>query len=67
MHRRAQSADALTMDNAHPRYALFEAQLNVVRHKLANFRRPEGVEVELIADLKLYGIWFVVGHLVSQV
>ena len=62
MHRGTQGADALTVDNAHPRNALLQAQLNVVRHQVAHFRRAEGVEVKLVADLKFDRIWFVVDN-----
>ena len=67
MHRRAQRADALTVDNTHPSDSFFEAQLNVVRHQVAHFRRAESMQVELVADLKFDRIWFVVDHRVSQV
>jgi len=67
MHRGAQRADALTVDNAHPRNALLQAQLDVVWHQVAHFRRAESMQVELVADLKFDRIWFVVDHRVSQV
>jgi len=67
MHRGAQGADALAVDDAHPRNALLQAQLNVVRHQVTHIGGSKSMQVKLVADLKFDRIWFVVDHPLSQV
>ena len=65
MHRGAQGADALAMDNAHTCEAFFLRQLDIVRHQIPHIRGPKGVQIEFISDLKFDRIWFVVSHVLS--
>ena len=62
MHRGAQRADALAVNDTHPSDSFFLRQLDIVRHQIPHIRGPKGVQIELVSDLKFDRIWFVVSH-----
>ena len=58
MHRLPKRANALAVDDTDAANACFQAELDIVRHQLADLRWPEGVEVKYAVDLEFDGVVF---------
>ena len=58
MNRIAQSARAFAVDDADSQDTQFPALVEILRKEFADFRRTEGVEIELAGDRDFDGFFF---------
>jgi hypothetical protein len=67
VHRGAQGADPLAVDDPYARDAFFQTKPDVIRNQFAQIRRAEGMQVQFAFDLEFNGIWIGVCYGVSPV